>query len=131
MLTIMFRISLYNNVVSWKYVTRLSYRCTNKFAILLKLYKVLHTYTNIWPAQPFNQGYLLTSHTSHVVCVKFISGGTYSLTFVKKKLFHGRFIYSQEFLTEICWEEIAEEIYIFPYFVLRSGLGYEPGLNIY
>ena len=30
-----------------------------------------------------------------------------------EKLFHGRFIYSQGFLPEICWEEIAEEIFFF------------------
>ena len=58
----------------------------------------------------------LVLYNTYVVCVHFLymSGGTYSLKSTPndglfEKLFMAVFIYSQ-FLPEICWEEIAEDI---------------------
>ena len=49
------------------------------------------------------------------VLILYISGGTYSLKSTPsdiffEKLFHGCFYLLSEFLSEICWPEIAEEI---------------------
>ena len=67
-----------------------------------------HTYIHNWPLQPFSQDYGLASHTSHVVCVSFISEWQ-DLQFnvdserqIFEKLFHGRFILLSVFLPEIC-----------------------------
>ena len=62
--------------------------------------------------------------------ILFISGRTYSLKSTPndrflEKLFMAAFNLLSGFLPEICWEEIAEEIY-FSYSVLMSGLGLEP-----
>ena len=45
-----------------------------------------------------------------------------------EKLIHGSFNLLSEFLAEICWEEIAEEIF-FSYFVLMSDLGYDMSIK--
>ena len=59
----------------------------------------------------------LVSHTTYIVCVNFlyISGGAYSLKSTPndrffEKLFMAIFYLFSEFLPEICWQEIAEEI---------------------
>ena len=78
----------------------------------------------------------LVSHTTYVVWVNFlyISGGTYSLKLVPndrfvEKLFMAIFIYSREFLPEICWDEIATEILLrilFRYLAWGSNSGFLP-----
>ena len=72
-----------------------------------------------WSFQPFSLDYDLASHATYVVCVNFILD-LWSLQFnvvferqIFEKLFHGRFIYSHEFLSEICWEKVVEEICFF------------------
>ena len=71
----------------------------------------------------------LVSYTTYVVCVNFIHKWR-DLQFKVDseqqiwETFHGNFIYFSEFLPEICWEEIAEEIL----FVVRLGL--EPWLFV-
>ena len=46
--------------------------------------------------------------------ILYMTGGTYSLKSTPNdKAFHGNFIYSREFLPEICKEEVAEEIFLF------------------
>ena len=64
----------------------------------------------------------LVSHTTYVVCVNFLYISGWDLQFKvnsKRQIcwetFHGSFIYYSEFLPEICWEDIAEEIlfYVF------------------
>ena len=58
----------------------------------------------------------LVSHTTYVVCVNFIHKWRDLLFKVDSKrqifweTFHGSFKLLSEFITEICWEEIAEEI---------------------
>ena len=64
------------------------------------------------------------------VLILHISVGTYSLKSTPNDRFFDKFfmtilILLSEFLPEICWEEIAEEI-LFLYFVLMSGTGLEP-----
>ena len=75
-----------------------------KFPISLQftpLICIIHTYIHYWPLQPFSQDYGLVSHTTHVVCVNFISEwrevhfNVDSERGIFEKLFHGRFIYSQ------------------------------------
>ena len=49
------------------------------------------------------------------VVILYVSGGTYSLKSTPndrffEKLFMAILVYFQEFLPEICWQEIAEEI---------------------
>ena len=48
------------------------------------------------------------------VLILYISGGTYKFKVDserQKETFHGSFILLSEFLPEICWEEIGEEIF--------------------
>ena len=86
-------------------------------------YCITHTIYN-WPLQLFSLDYGPASHITHVVWVSFIRECR-NLKFnidseqqIFEKLFHGRFIYLlSELLPEICWEEKAEEIYIF--FIFR------------
>ena len=75
-----------------------------------------------WPLQPSSQDYGLASHTTHVVCVNFIREWR-NLQFnvdserqIFEKLFHGRFNLLSEFLPEMCWEEVAEEIFFIYHF---------------
>ena len=46
-----------------------------------------------------------------------------------RNFFHGRFILVSKCLLEICWAEVAEEIF-FLYFVFMPDLDYEPRLNV-
>ena len=48
--------------------------------------------------------------------------------FFSEKLFRGKFYLLSEFLPEIGWEEIAEEIF-FSYFVLLADLDTIPGFT--
>ena len=84
------------------------------------------TYIHNWPLQHFSQDYGLASHTTHVVCVNFIREwwtlNCGSLQFNVdserrsfKKLFHGRFIYSQSFWQK-CVEKKSPKKY-FSYFI--------------
>ena len=63
----------------------------------------------------------LVSHTTYVVCVNLIHKWR-DLQFkvhserqiFLRETFHGNFIYSQEFVPEICWEKIAaEKLFVF------------------
>ena len=70
----------------------------------------------------------LVSHTTYVVCVNFlyISGGTYKFKVDSERqifweTFHGNFYLRSEFLPQICWEEIAEEIFFVFRFDVWSG----------
>ena len=74
----------------------------------------LHTYI-IGHYNPSVRIIDLVSHTTYVVLILYIIGGTYCLKSTPndrffEKLFHDRFYLLSEFLPEICWEEIAEEI---------------------
>ena len=87
----------------------------NFFQRLCSIY--IHTYIHNWPLQPISQDYGLASHTTHVVCVNFMREW-WGLQFnvdserqIFEKLFHGNFYLLSEFLPEICWEEVAEEIF--------------------
>ena len=69
----------------------------------------------------------LVSNTIYVVCVNFIHKWR-NLQFkvdserqIFWETFHSNFIYSQEFLPEIRWEEIAEEILLVFCFDVRPG----------
>ena len=92
----------------------------NRFFELRKL-KLQHTYTHIhnWLLQPISQDYWASSsHHVCCVCVNFIHKWRdllYKVDYERQiffwETFHGSFItYSLEFLPEICWEEITEEI---------------------
>ena len=88
----------------------------------------LYTYIHNWPLQSFSQDCSLAFHSTHVVVVNFIHEwwdlqfNVYSERQICEKLFHGRFILLSEFLPEICWEEIAEEIlFIFHFWWLTVG----------
>ena len=74
--------------------------------------------------------------TQNLICTKnfeicravflYMSGGTYSLKSTLndrffEKLFMAFLFYSREFLPEICWEEIAEEILFAFYFYVWPG----------
>ena len=75
------------------------------------------------------------THTTLMLCVLilYISGGAYSLKSTLNadflRNFSWQFYLLSEFLPEICWEEIAEEIF-FSYFVFMSGLELEPWLYV-
>ena len=69
--------------------------------------------------------------------ISYISGGTGTWTYSLKsipsdkffeKLFLAILFILSELLLEIYWEEVAEEVFFY-IFVLRSDLGYEPGLR--
>ena len=70
----------------------------------------LHRYIHNWPLQPFGQDYGLASHTTHVAYVNFIHEWQHlqfnvdSEQQIFKKLFHGRFIYSQSFCQKLLRE---------------------------
>ena len=88
----------------------------------------IHTYIHNWPVQSFSQDYGLASHNTHAVCVYFLREwrnlhiNVNSERQIFKKLFHGRFISLSEFLPEICWDEVAEEIFfIFNFWCLACG----------
>ena len=64
---------------------------------------IIHTYLHNFPLQPFSQD---------------LRSGTYSLTSAAndrffEKLLLGRIYLLSEFLQEVCWEEIYDEIFLF------------------
>ena len=75
----------------------------------------MHTYT-IGHYNPSVRIIDLVSHTTYVVCVNFIHKWRDLLFTVDserqifRETFHDNFYLLSEFLPEICWEEIAEEI---------------------
>ena len=127
---------------------RLSPPATHLMLLLIEISKFLHlnVYTNVYifiVVHTYIIGHYnpsvwiidLVSHTTYVVCVYFIHKWR-DLQFkvnserqIFWETFHGNFYLLLEFLPEICWEEIAEEI-LFLYFVLMSGLGHKPWLFI-
>ena len=82
---------------------------------------------------PIVQRPSFSSHHTHTT-ILYVSCRTYSLSptpnerfFFFENLFHGKFYLSSEFLPEICWEEIAEEMcFFFNISFLVSDLRYEP-----
>ena len=94
-------------------------------------------YIHNWLLQPVSQYYSLVCHSSHVAFVNllYMSGGTYCLTstpndkFFFQTFFHGRLIFSESFCQKSVKRKSPKK-YFFPYFVLMSGLGYEPGLYV-
>ena len=77
--------------------------------------------------QPFIQHYDLASHTTYTVCVNFIYNW-WDLQFKVDsgfwESFHSNLYLLSEFLLEICWEEVAEEIF---FFIIRFGRDAWPG----
>ena len=77
----------------------------------------IHTYFICnWSLQPFSQDYDLPSHTIYVVCVNFIHKWRdlqLEVDFEPHILesFSWQFNILSEFLSEICWEEAAKEIF--------------------
>ena len=75
------------------------------------------TYIHNWPLQPFSQDYGLASHTTQVVCVNFRREWRDLQLKVdsERQIFWETFSWQvyllSEFLPEICWEEVAEEIF--------------------
>ena len=77
----------------------------------------------------------LVSHTTYVVCVNFIHKWR-DLQFkvdserhIIWETFHGNFYWLSEFLPEICWEEIAEEILFVFHFFLCLAWDSNPGFS--
>ena len=73
-----------------------------------QLYILVHN----WLLKPFSRDYDQVSNITYVVYVNFIvhmSGGMFDseLQNFIWKTFHRNFIYFQNFLLEICWEEVA------------------------
>ena len=104
----------YNGTIQYLHFFRsILYNSTDFFFIY---YFNRHTYIHNWPLQPFSQGYGLASHTTHVVRVNFIRGWRDLLfkVYTELQIFWVTFSWQvyllSEFLPEICWEEVAEEI---------------------
>ena len=74
-----------------------------RFPMLWRAKLIIRTlYVHDWPLQPFSQDYGLASHTTRIVCVLYMSGGTHNLTSTPndrflRKFFIAGFIYSQSF----------------------------------
>ena len=77
--------------------------------LFTSLLTCLHTYM-IGHYTPFVRIIDLVSHTTYVVCVNIIQFKVDSKRQIFWETFHGNFISRSEFLPEICWEDIAEEI---------------------
>ena len=69
--------------------------------------------TKHWSLQSFREHYSLDSHPTHVNDETYNSSTSTpkDIFFFFEKLFHGKFYLLSEFLPEICWQEIAEEIF--------------------
>ena len=110
-----------------------------KYFILYELYELVSetrvrvhyplVYIHNWPLQPCSQNYGLASHTTHAVCVNFIREWR-NLQFnvdSVRQIFSWQFYLLSEFLTEICWEEVAEKIFFhisFSWSCMTWGLNY-------
>ena len=90
-----------------------------------------HTYIHNYPLQSFKSGdysSFLVSHTTYVVCVNFIHKWQ-DLQFKvdsERQIWETvpwQFYLLSEFLPEICWEEIAEEILFVFRFDVWPGTG--------
>ena len=77
------------------------------------------TYKHNWPLLPFSQDYGLASHDTHFVCGNFIREcRVLQLNVASKRLnfwetFSWHVYLLSEFLPEICWEKIAEDVFFF------------------
>ena len=95
---------------------RTHHRQLRKFVKFIKIMPEPLTYIYTWPLNPSVRIIDLVSHTTYVVCVNLIHKWR-DLQFkvnsewqIFWESFHGNFyLLSEEFLPEICWEEIAEE----------------------
>ena len=77
-------------------------------------------YKHNWPLKSISQDYGLAFYSTYVVCVNFIRerrGLQFNVDFEQQISFwetiSWRFYLLPEFLPEICWEEITEEIFLF------------------
>ena len=83
------------------------------------IHRFKHTYIHNWPLQLFSQDYGLDSYTTHVVCINFIpEWRDLQFNVDSERQIFGETLSWQvyllsEFLPEICWEQIAEEIIFF------------------
>ena len=68
---------------------------------------IIHTYIHNWSLQPFSQDYGLASYTTHVVFVNFMCEWRDLQLYVDSE----RQNFEKLFHSEICWEEVAEEIF--------------------
>ena len=77
--------------------------------------------TNVynWSSQPFGQNYDIASHPTYVVCFNFIRKwrdlkfkADTELQIFRETIHHNCYLLSV-FLPEICWEEVAEEIFLY------------------
>ena len=112
------------NIIKTTYFRR-RFLLFNKLHSSLTKKNYIHTYI-IGHYNPSVRIIDLVSHTTYVVCVNFIHKWrwTYSLKSTPNdrffwETFHDNFINFSEFLPEICWEEIAEEILL----VFRLDVG--------
>ena len=99
----MFRIHIY----------RSTFHSSNYIYCLL----YIHTYIHNWSLQPFGQDHSLASHTTHIVCDNFTCEW-WDLQFkvdsdrqIFEKLFMAILFKHSEFLPEICWGKVTEEIF--------------------
>ena len=95
----------------------------------------IYTATSINQYNPYSYNYDLVRHTIYVVCINFMHEWR-KLQFkndferqIFKKLFRDRFIYFQEFLVRNLLRESRRRIIVL-YFVLMSGIGFEPWAHI-
>ena len=119
------------NECSWRGIfmtlpSRKLYKCKHRF------FKFIHTYI-IGHCNPSVRIIDLVSYTTYVVCVNFIhkwrdlQSNVDSEWQIFWESFSWQFNLLSEFLPEICWEEVAEEIFFYFSF-LMSDLGNEPRL---
>ena len=114
-----------------KYIPQYSYQINRLkscsiFYTQIHIYIYINIYSSIHnrPLLFFSQDYGLTSHTTHLACINFIREwwdlqiNVDSERQIFEKLFFGRFYLPSKFLSEICWDKIAEEIFFF-YFSFR------------
>ena len=108
-----------------------STRYDKKITVILKFFPFLenalkiklHTYI-IGHYNPSVRIIDLVSYTTYVVCVNFRHKWQFKADSERQifwETFHGSFYLLSEFLPEICWEEIAEEILFVFRFVVWTG----------
>ena len=87
--------------------------------------KMKHTYIIVY-YNPSVRIKDLVSHTTYIVCANFIQ----FIVVSERQTYDGNFISLSVFLPEICWEEVADEIFFHSY-VLMSNLWFESKLHVY
>ena len=96
---------------------------------------IQHTckYIHNWSLQPFSQDYDLVSYTNFTHEWRYLRFKVDSERQIVWRNFSWQyFILFLEFLPEICWEAVVEEIFILIHIlVLMSDLGFEPRPHVY